>query len=98
MKPVFSRTHDNCPFELSVTQDDGALNAALAKFDPETGELTISTSDAGSFDGQSIEFKITMSSTLSTDEVASKATDSIIVTFKDDCHNTELSAATTEQT
>ena len=98
VQPVFEQLHTQCPFEITVQVDGSTgLDDSLFVFDQESGKLKISTADIASFDGQSKSIAITYTSTLSESDNKS-ATDTFLVSFKDPCHDTELSAATLDQT
>jgi hypothetical protein len=94
--PSFSHVHSQCPVSISITVDNSALlDSSPISFDPSSGKVTISTSDVATLDGESKTIAVTYTSTLSSGgSGSSSVTDTFVVTFRDPCHDTVVSAVT----
>jgi len=88
---AFTHTNTACPLVFSLTEDSAAYSAAfITNFDTATGIITIST-DSLTFDKVSKTLAITCTSQYSSHGNAAQ-TDSFVLTLKDECWDSVLTA------
>jgi hypothetical protein len=96
---TFSQTHADCPSSLSITVDGSELSPTdpVVEFNSETGEVTIGSTDVDGLDGTTKTIVVKKTSTLS-ESATSSAEETFVVSFRDACHDTIISAVTFDTT
>ena len=89
LTPSFGQTVNGCALTYSVTQDGGSIDGSLLTFDANTGAVTVDTSDSAYFAQTS-----TIVVRCTSDESASFQETSFVLTLRDFCYGTTVSAPT----